>query len=464
MKLESVLRKPNPADFDSPAKLGAMTLRTWRTPHHLGTINQRLRKVGLGKLDRLAVFMPPRHGKSILISQFFPAWFLLVHPERRVILCSYEAGFAASWGRKVRDVVTRWGPTFGRVIRGDSKAADSWEIEGHGGGMQTAGVGGPILGKGADLLILDDLTKNAEEALSPVYREKTWDWLTSTAYTRLEPGAAVVQVQQRWHTEDVGGRTLASEPNRWDVLNLPAIAEVGDQIGRKPGEPLWPDRYPLEELRRREALAPRWFAAQYQQKPLDLEGGFFKGLEKIPLLDVAPTPDQFTRITRFWDLASTEAQAGADPDWTAGVKIGKHRDGRFIVLNVKRVRVGPSSVRALIRQTAELDGQMVNVRVEREGGASGKITSDIIVREDLAGYKAASIKPTTGKAERAEPWGAQIEAGNVVIVKDENTAVYLAEHQAFPSGSHDDMVDASSGAFADTCLQPAQARIGGERI
>src|SRR5690348_18514943 len=96
-------------NLDSPAKLGALTLKTWRTPLHLRAINLKLRKVGAGRLDRFAAFMPPRHGKSLLMSQFFPAWFLLLYPHRRVILCSYEAGFAASWGRKVRDVVNRWG-------------------------------------------------------------------------------------------------------------------------------------------------------------------------------------------------------------------------------------------------------------------------------------------------------------------------------------------------------------------
>ena len=95
-----------PVDVDSPAKLGALTLKTWRTPPHLREINRRLRKVAAGRLDRLQIWMPPRHGKSLIVSQFFPAWFLLVYPWKRVILCSYEADFAAQWGAKVRDLVT----------------------------------------------------------------------------------------------------------------------------------------------------------------------------------------------------------------------------------------------------------------------------------------------------------------------------------------------------------------------
>src|SRR3990167_2954403 len=117
------------ADLDSPAKLGVLTLPvTWQTPPHLRMINWHLREMAAGRLDRLNVLAPPRHGKSILISQFFPAWFLLVHPWRRVGLCSYEAGFAAQWGRKVRDLVMRWGPAFGVSVADDSSAADRWEI------------------------------------------------------------------------------------------------------------------------------------------------------------------------------------------------------------------------------------------------------------------------------------------------------------------------------------------------
>lgn len=421
-------------------------------------INDNLREVAAGRLDRLAVFMPPRHGKSLLISQFFPAWFLLVFPWRRVVLCSYEASFAASWGRKVRDALAQWGRPFGCLVDGgrkvavrlrdDNRAADRWEVSHYGGGMYTAGVGGPILGKGADLLILDDLVKNAEEALSPTYRQKTWDWLTSTAFTRLEPGAAVVHVQQRWHTDDVGGRMLAAEPGRWKVLKLPALAEADDPLGRQPGEALWPERYPKAELEERRRLAPRWFDAQYQQRPLDLEGGFFRGLEKIAVVNATPAAHQFSDRVRFWDLASTEAQAGVDPDWTVGVLMGRHKDGTFWVLDIARERLGPKGVRRLIRQTAERDGHAVRIRLEREGGASGKIAASAIVTEELAGWAAEAVPVKGSKAERAEPWAAQVEAGNVSAVNCDALRPFLDEHRAFPGGAHDDTVDAASGAFA----------------
>lgn len=438
---------------DSPAKLGAISLATWQTPPHLRLINKYLRAMSAGQLDRLNINLPPRHGKSLLISQYFPAWFLLTYPWRRVILCSYEAGFAAQWGRKVRDLVLRWGPEyFGVHLADDSKAADRWEISGAGGGMQTAGVGGPILGKGADLLIFDDLTKNAEEALSPTMREKTWDWITSTAYTRLEPGGAVVNVQQRWHTDDVTGKIRENEKGRWVELELPALAKEGDVLGRKVGEALWPERYPVKVLEEKRRLAPTWFAAQYQQVPIDIEGGFFRGLERIQVVGAAPTVDQFTRRVRFWDLASTEAQSGADPDWTVGVLMGRDKSGAFWVLDMRRERLGPKAVRQLIKQTALTDGRGVPIRIEREGGSSGKIAAESIITEDLAGWSAFAVPARGSKAERAEPWGAQIEAGNVRMVSGEWNRVLLTEHRSFPLGTHDDIVDACSGCVAELTL------------
>jgi predicted phage terminase large subunit-like protein len=436
--------------LNSPAALGAADLpRTWRTPDHIAFIDRLLVDVAAGRVRRIGLFAPPRHGKSVLTSHYFLAWFLLVYPHKRVILTSYEADFAAQWGRKVRDTVAKWGAVFGVRVRGDSKAANRWEIEGHGGGMQTAGAGGPILGKGADLFVIDDPVKNAEEALSPTYRQKLWDWYHSTADTRFEPGAGVVVTQQRWHTQDLGGRLVAEQPGDWLAVRLPAIAEANDPLGRAEGAPLWPERFDRAELDRKRRNAPTWFAAQYQQRPLDLEGGFFKGLEKIRVLPAAPADDQFAKVVRSWDLAATEKQAGADPDYTVGVLMGRGKDKTFCVLDVQRARLGPKGVRQLIRQTAERDGKRVPVRLEREGGASGKIAAESIVSDELAGWPAYAVRPRGNKAERAEPWAAQVEAGNACVVRAGWNAAFLDEHRSFPTGGHDDIVDACSLAFSE---------------
>lgn len=240
-------------------------------------LSRKLHAVAAGRIQRLMVQCPPRHGKSMLCSQFFPAWYLGTYPDRRVILTSYEADFAASWGRKARDVLTEHGPElWGVTIRDDSSAANRWDIEGNTGGMQTAGVGGPVTGKGAHLLLIDDPVKNDEQARSPTYRERAWEWYRSTAYTRLEPGGAVVLVMTRWHRDDLAGKILAQAADtgeKWEVVRLPAIAEENDQLGRAPGKPLWPARYPLDVLERiRATTEAYWWACLYQQDPAP-EGG-----------------------------------------------------------------------------------------------------------------------------------------------------------------------------------------------
>lgn len=227
-----------------------------------------------GKTESILVIeAPPRHGKSEYVSKYLTSWYLGRWPDRRVILTSYEANFARSWGRKSRDVLREvGGELFGIRVSEEQHAAVDWEIEAHGGGMVTSGVGGPLTGRGANLLIIDDPIKNAEEAVSQVYRDKQWDWWQSTADTRLEPGAVVVVIATRWHPDDLSGRLLAAsasgEGSRVRRIHLPAVAEANDELGRSEGEPLWPERFDsaaLEKKKRGRDLY--WWLSMYQQRP-----------------------------------------------------------------------------------------------------------------------------------------------------------------------------------------------------
>ena len=187
-------------------------------------------------------------------------------PDKRTILASYEATFAATWGRKNRDryaELASYG--FPRGLSADKAATDEWETL-HGGGMRTAGVGGGITGRGGHLLIADDLIKNAEEAQSEVYRNKIWDWFTSTFYTRGEPGAKYIVVGTPWHRDDYLARIERElKPH---VIRLPAIAHENDLLGRKEGEALWPERYSVDDLRKIEAsIGPYYWGALYDTYP-----------------------------------------------------------------------------------------------------------------------------------------------------------------------------------------------------
>lgn len=254
----------------------------WQTPPHLQALNRELVRIERREITRLIVTMPPRHGKSVLTSEVFPPWYLGHHPDHRVMLASYEASFAASWGRKGRALLRRFGPTyFDLAVSAESSASNEWGIAGHRGGMSTAGVGGALTGKGADVLIIDDSVKNSEEANSPVMRQKVWDWYTSTAYTRLEPDGAIIVMHTRWHADDLIGRILkTSDENgeEWTVVNFPAYAVEHDAIGRSPGDPLWPERFSrerLEQIRTIDVASDYVWDALYQQNPQSKQGKIF---------------------------------------------------------------------------------------------------------------------------------------------------------------------------------------------
>jgi predicted phage terminase large subunit-like protein len=405
----------------------------WGYPH-LQSVFDALARVTSGECKRLILSMPPQHGKSSILTVPYPVYRLDCEPWLRVAVGAYNQTHANRFSRKSRRVATDCVP-----LSKDRKAVNEWETAA-GGYYVAVGKGAGITGLPVDLLIVDDPHKDAAEAMSATERENVWQWWTDALFTRLSRDAAVVVIQTRWHTEDLAGRL--HKQGGWESVVLQAVTEDG--------KALCPELHPIEQLEEARRNNPISFEALYQQKPLDLEGGFFRGLEKIKILDVAPTRDQFTQLCRAWDLASTEAQAGADPDWTVGALIGRHRDGTFWLLDIVRARLGPKGVRQLIRQTAEADGVGVPIRIEREGGASGKIAAQSIVTDDLAGWPAQAVTPKGSKAERAEPWGAQIEAGNVCFVKNGVTQAVLDEHRSFPTGTHDDIVDACSLGFRET--------------
>ncbi len=252
----------------------------WRSAPHLEVLNHRLMQVAWREVRRLLVTMPPRHGKSLLGSEIFPAWYLGWNPDHRYMLASYEANFAASWGRKARALLQRFGPShFEVAVSRESSAASEWGIAGHRGGMSTAGVGGAFTGKGADILGIDDPIKNAEEANSFIIRQKIWEWYLSTAYTRLEPEGAVIVIQTRWHDDDLAGRILKAageNGEQWEVLDFPALAEDDDPLGRDPGAALWPERYSRETLLGiRDVEGDYFFESLYQGRPPSKQGKIF---------------------------------------------------------------------------------------------------------------------------------------------------------------------------------------------
>lgn len=436
--------------------------------HHL-LICQALTQVARGQLTHLMIEMPPRHGKSEMVSKYFPAWYLGLFPWRHILFGSYGFDFAAEWGRKVRDVLADWGPdVFGVSIDPQVSAAHRWELAGFGGGMQCAGVDGPFTGKGGQLLIVDDPIKTPKEALSPTVKRAHQDWFDAALNTRLTPEwtprhdayydapGAVILMMTRWAEDDLAGWLEAKmqtggAARQWTILRLPAIAEtVEDFPGwhREPGEALWPEQYPLAWLTAiREDSAAYWWHALYQQRPQPPEGMLAKR-EWFPILPVAPA---CVKRHRHWDFAATERSAAShDPDWTVGTLMGLTADKRAIVEHVLRGRFGPGEVERVVLQTAQTDGRQVSISFEREPAASGKLFASHLTRL-LTGYTVRSVPPQGDKVTAGMPLMSQAEAGHVALVAGPWNRGWLDEICAVPNAPHDDQWDSAAGAFNALC-------------
>jgi len=318
----------------------------------------------------------------------------------------------------------------------DVDSADVLQLSGKLNGRPSliaAGVGSGITGSGADLLIIDDPVKDMADAESSTMRDKVAEWYASTAFTRLSPGGKVLMVATRWHHDDLIGRTLADSPEGWESLTLPAISEDG--------RALWPERYPLESLEAiRRAVGSRVFEALYQGRPTPLEGGLFK---RNWIRYGERFPDHARRV-RYWDKAATSGGG----DWTVGVLMAED-EGRYCVEDVVRLQGSPQEVQARVRATAEADGWDVSVRMEQEPGSSGVDVIDLYARRILQGYDFRAEKVTGDKATRANGLAAAMEAGNVDMVRAHWNRDLVDELSEFPLGSHDDQVDAMSGAFRE---------------
>lgn len=261
----------------------------WTWARHLDFLSQKLCDLATGRIKRLLVSMPPGFGKSYLTSMYFPVWYLENFRQNRIILASYEAEFAAKWGKKARNLILENQKILGSRLCDDSQAADNWELK-SGGSMMTAGIGGPCTGNRANLLIADDPHKNQEEANSLVFQEKAWEWFDSTFMTRLQPGGSAVVVATRWHEHDLIGRILENVEERgaqpWEVIRFPAIAEHEDVLGRKPGEGLWPERFSDEEMAQIKADRTDYvWASLYQQEPPSKTGNPVYAFDPVANVD-----------------------------------------------------------------------------------------------------------------------------------------------------------------------------------
>jgi predicted phage terminase large subunit-like protein len=404
---------------------------------HHRIVVEKLEGVERGEIGRLMIFMPPRHGKSTLATQFFPGWYVGRHPDRFVITASYGQELADDFGRRVRNLVSD--PLHQAIFPACCVSQDSSSVHRFsttaGGSYYAVGRGGPITGRGADLLIIDDPLKDREEAQSETIRRSLHEWYSHVAYTRLQPGAAIVLIETRWHEADLAGWLLREHADeRWDVVCLPAIAEVDEEF-RKAGEALWPERFPLPVLQQiRQSIGSAAWASLYQQRPSAAEGAIFRR-EWWQRFAAAP---EFTRVIQSWDTAF---KSGRENDFSVCSTWGEAENG-FYLLHVLRARVEfPELKRRLVELAREWNPNAILV----EDAASGQ---SLVQELRSTALPILPVKVDGDKVARAAAVTPLLEAGKVFVPESAPwLSDYIDELAAFPTGAHDDAVDSTTQAL-----------------
>jgi phage terminase large subunit-like protein len=420
---------------------------------------------------RVLVFAPPRHGKSEAVSRLFPAYYLYRWPDEFFGLVSYGAQLANTLARTARSYYQEGA---GVITKG---TINQWETSGR-GGMWSAGIGGPITGKGLNIGAIDDPVKNAEEAASIRKRTRDREWYQSTYYSRAEPDAAMLVMCTRWDMEDLPGWILEQEwenqddPDaleRWHIVNFEAIRESPEEIEareaidgraqfppsctvepdwRQPGEALAPERYPIEALLRiRKRIGEYFFGALYQQHPRIRQGGRFT-LDMLPIVD--DFPRQGIRMVRWWDKAATEGGG----DYTAGVLMARDLNGIYYVVDVVHGQWGELKRDLIIKATTQVDvmnyGSLLHIWSEQEPGSAGVDQANAF-RRLLDGYTVYTERTTGDKESYIGPLASTAQAGNLRLVRGPWNAVARREFLDYP-GKLDDIIE--SAARAASKLSP----------
>lgn len=456
----------------------------WKLYEHLKLLDDLLLFMNNRQIHRSMTWMPPQHGKSLLLSQYFRVWYLGENPDDRFIGCSYGSNYAARWNKKARDVFQRWAHrVWGLHLQHDSKARDHWDILDHEGGSHSAGADASVTGEKGDIIAIDDPHKSRKEAKSPVIQLNVYEWYTDVVDTRLSKKGLINITQTRWDLRDLSGRILhdkdgnINEPHvymdqelleflhnggvinkdTWVILRLPGIAEGDDILGRKPGEALCEDLHPIGDLLAKKRRMRGRFDAQYQGTPIPDEGEVFNAdwFKIIP--KTSPLLSHLMTTKRGWDLAGTRQKHGQGEDQgparTAGVMASRTHSNDFIIHNCETLREKPGAVRTAIKARALKDNKRRNVPtlVVHDPGQAA-IDQMERYAEAFKGT-GCSFKPFVesyfgSKEDRADNVADHAALFNIYLVEGDWNYDFIKEHTDFPNGRYKDRVDATSVVFA----------------
>jgi predicted phage terminase large subunit-like protein len=439
-----------------------VTSTAYKLYPHTRLLSRKFRDAAFGVSRRQIWALPPRYGKSILASQWGPAWYLEWFPHKRVILASYGHDLALHNARITRDIFRTYGSRLTTRLKADASAADQWMTE-QGGGLKAAGVGGALTGFGSDLCICDDVTKDWEEAQSANQREKVWDWYRSVLRTRLHKGGSIIVLATRWHLDDLSGRLLAEDARRvqegkppiWDYVRLPTIADgeargVPDMLGRADGEVLCEDLFPaIEVLEQREELGDLIFGAMHQQDPTEVEGSIIKR-EWLQRYDAPPEHQDFYNWAMSCDLAFKDTSTS---DFVV-LQVWARGPGGHYLIDQARGRWSYTDTKREIHNLWRQYPLINRVLVEDKANGPAVIS-------DMAGEipGMVPINPLGSKESRVHAVTPMMRTGHVWIPTNALLAAQgrqtwaddlINECCAFPNGINDDQVDALSQYLINT--------------
>lgn len=436
---------PGKPAVDDPDAWLFRPVETGVAAHHL-LLLQAIERTAARRHGRLMVFMPPGSAKSTYCSVVAPSWLMGRQPDMRVILASYGSDLARRHGRRARQVVRSAGfaSIFGCGLSPSTSAADEWALT-NGSEYLAGGMLSGITGNRAHGIFIDDPVRGREQADSPTIRQKTWDAYSDDLLTRLIPGGFVVLVQTRWHEDDLAGRILPADyagqsglikcrdGNLWEVVNLPAQCERGDDpLGRKIGDMLWPEWFDEGHWRPFRAQSRTW-AALFQQRPRPDEGGIFK--EAWCRQRYGQIPAQARVVVHSWDTAQKPEQIN-DPTVGTIWHSGRGVPGHYL-REVFRERIDYPTLKRKVVAFAERDRPSAILIEDKSSGQS--LIQDLRNETSLP---VIAIEPDGGKLFRANEVSAMVEAGLLHLPQSAPWLIdFEGEFFGFPLSTNDDQVD-----------------------